>query len=297
MPLPEPRQSHSIETSEESGVRFLHFGSEWVQGAMRIARPYALELEYTREMMACLLLRGELDLALNTDQARASWPKNVLQIGLGAASLTKFWHRYFPHTLQTIVEINPGVVAMARQCFKLPRNDVANIDIHVGDGMTWMSESTQKFDCIMVDGYDQHARFGALGTPDFYRDCRARLTRHGLLVLNLFGRGRGYRQQLDSLNEVFNHRVLALPPIESAPGASDGGNSIVFAAVGDTMAVDLQTLREAAAHLEKLTGLKLARTLMRLEQAERMVFSGHIPADSGAGGRRGRKMPQNPREY
>jgi spermidine synthase len=41
----------SIEVSEERGVRYLHFGSELVQGAMRIARPWALELEYTRELM------------------------------------------------------------------------------------------------------------------------------------------------------------------------------------------------------------------------------------------------------
>ncbi len=264
---------------------------------MRIARPYALELEYTREMMACLLLRRELNLSASSDNANPGWPKNVLQIGLGAASLTKFWHRYFPHTLQTIVEINPGVVAMAYQSFKLPRNDVANIDIHVGDGVTWMSESTQKFDCIMVDGYDQHARFGALGTTEFYRDCRARLTRRGLLVLNLFGRSRGYRQQLDSLNEVFNHRVLALPPIESAPGAGDGGNSVVFAAVGDTMAVDVESLRESATRLEKLTGLKLGRTLMRLDRAERSVFSGHAPADPSVGGLHGRKMARTPRQY
>ncbi len=264
---------------------------------MRIARPYALELEYTREMMTCLLFRRELNPAQNTVKADAGWPKNVLQIGLGAASLTKFWHRYFPHTSQTIVEINPGVVAMAYQSFKLPRDEAANIDIHVDDGVKWINESTQKFDCIMVDGYDQHARFGALGTPEFYRDCRARLTRHGLLVLNLFGRSRGYRQQLDSLNEVFNQRVLALPPIESAPGASDGGNSIVFAAVGDSMAVDLQTLREAAGLLEKLTGLKLARTMIRLEQAERSVFSGHVPANPSSVGPRGRKNARAPRQY
>lgn len=48
---------HSVDISEESGVRFLHFGSDWVQGAMRIARPWSLELSYTREMMASLLLR------------------------------------------------------------------------------------------------------------------------------------------------------------------------------------------------------------------------------------------------
>ena len=43
--------------SEEDGVRYLHFGSRWIQGAMRIARPFALELPYTRDMMFPLLLR------------------------------------------------------------------------------------------------------------------------------------------------------------------------------------------------------------------------------------------------
>ena len=278
---------HSIEASEESGVRFLHFGSEWVQGAMRIARPYALELEYTREMMACVLLRdGD------------NWPKHVLQIGLGAGSLTKFWHRYFPKTHQTIVEINPGVVAMAYQSFKLPR-DNERIEIHTADGVAWMNESGQKFDCIRVDGYDQHARFGALGTEAFYRDCRARLTKRGLLVLNLFGRSRGYRQQIDSLNEVFNGRVLALPPIESAPGARDGGNAIVFAAVGEAMVIDSQTLREGASHMEKATGLKFARTLTRLECADSAVFSGAVKkiVNASKGGPHGSKMLQNTRGW
>ena len=66
----------SIEILEEAGVRSLHFGSHWTQGAMRIARPYALELEYTREMMLALLLRKG-----------ARWPRHVLQIGqIGRAS-------------------------------------------------------------------------------------------------------------------------------------------------------------------------------------------------------------------
>ena len=47
----------SIEISERAGVRYLHFSSDWVQGAMRVQRPNALELPYTREMMAGLLLR------------------------------------------------------------------------------------------------------------------------------------------------------------------------------------------------------------------------------------------------
>lgn len=248
-----PTPRHSIETSEEAGVRFLHFGSEWVQGAMRVARPYALELEYTREMMACLLLHSD-----------GEWPRRVLQVGLGAASLTKFWHRHRPATRQTIVELNPAVVAMAHQAFKLPRNE-PRIDIEIADGVAWMHEQRQeRFDCIMVDGYDHNARFGALGTEAFYRDCKARLTRQGMLVLNLFGRTHGYKRQIENLGIAFDNRVLALPPIDED---NHGGNSIVFAAVGDRLALDMPTLRAEAARLHEETGIKLAGTLVRLDQA------------------------------
>jgi spermidine synthase len=89
----------SVDISEEAGVRYLHFGSDWIQGAMRIARPYALELDYTREMMLPLLLRD------------ANWPRRVLVIGLGAASVLKFLWRHRPAARLTVVEIDPQVVA------------------------------------------------------------------------------------------------------------------------------------------------------------------------------------------
>ncbi|MBL8502505.1 MAG: spermidine synthase, partial [Rhodocyclaceae bacterium] len=60
MPMP-------IDISEEAGVRYLHFGSDWIQGAIRIARPRALELDKTREMMAALLLRPAPE-----------WPRSAL---------------------------------------------------------------------------------------------------------------------------------------------------------------------------------------------------------------------------
>src|SRR5574343_274341 len=81
---------HSVDISEEAGVRYLHFGSDWVQGAMRIARPWSLELGYTREMMAGLLLRDG-----------AHWPRNALLIGLGAGSLAKFIYRNLPDCRMT----------------------------------------------------------------------------------------------------------------------------------------------------------------------------------------------------
>jgi spermidine synthase len=238
--------THSVETSEEAGVRYLHFGSEWVQGAMRIARPFALELEYTREMMGCLLLRPD-----------EAWPSTVLQVGLGAASLTKFIHRHRPEALQTILEINPAVVAMARQRFKLPQAD-ARINIVVADALLWMqAASRERFDCILVDGFDEHARFGALGSAAFYADCRNRLTARGMLVQNLFGRSRGFARQIDALHDVFNGRVLALEPIE-------GGNAIAFAWTGEAPMLDRAALQERAHELRESMGIDFRGTLMRI---------------------------------
>ena len=257
--------THTIETSEEAGVRFLHFGSAWVQGAMRIARPYSLELEYTREMAACLLLRPDPD-----------WPKRVLQVGLGAASLTKFWYRHRPETKQSIIEINPAVVLMAQQSFKLPAND-ARIEIEIADGVAWMHEDRKdKFDCIMIDGYDHNARFGALGTEAFYRDCRARMTRRGLLVVNLFGRAHGYKKQIENLRLAFDNRVLALAPVE-------GGNAIAFAANGERVALEMPMLRADARRLFDETGVKFTGTLVRIDQA----IAGMM---GQLGGKRGRAL-------
>ena len=52
-----------VTLSEHDGVRYLHLGTPWVQGAMRIARPRAIELEYVQRMLAALLWVPQEDLA------------------------------------------------------------------------------------------------------------------------------------------------------------------------------------------------------------------------------------------
>src|SRR5687767_9269282 len=140
----------TIEVSERKGVRYLHFGSHWIQGAMRIARPWALELEYTRDMMMPLVFRPERD-----------WPASVLQIGLGAASLTRFLYRHRPAARLTVVELVPEVVAAARQFFKLPE-DPARLRIEIAEGHDYITARRQRYDLILVDGFDAKGRPGML---------------------------------------------------------------------------------------------------------------------------------------
>jgi len=226
-------------------VRFLHFGSEWVQGAMRIARPWNLELEYTREMMAALLLR---------DAAR--WPRKVLLIGLGAASLTKFLYRYRPESHLTIVEIEPAVVSVAQHYFKLPEDD-KRIHLVVGDGAEFVLGTDKKFDLILVDGFDEDAHPGQLNTQPFYQACRSCLSDQGLLAVNLIDMQHGEMGGFAHILSAFDDRALTLPSCES-------GNTIAFATDGDPVAIPLDDMQDRILALKEETGMDLSPMLARL---------------------------------
>ena len=230
-------------------MRYLHFGSEWVQGAMRIARPWNLELEYTREMMASLLLRHD-----------ANWPRKVLLIGLGAASLTKFLYRHYPLAHLTIVEIEAAVVAAARQFFKLPE-DPRRINIVIGDGVEYVLNSARKFDLVLVDGYDENASSGTLDTLPFYQGCRARLSGGGIMSVNLLTSNRRFSGSITRIAKAFDDRVLVFPSCES-------GNAIALAADGDPVEISVCDLRKKALELHKETGLNLMPAVARLERAQ-----------------------------
>lgn len=245
--------AHSIDISEKAGVRFLHFGSEWIQGAMRIARPWALELAYTREMMAALLLRPE-----------SGWPRQALLIGLGAGSLAKFVYRHLPGCRATVVEINPQVEAVARQYFNLPA-DPRRLRIVIADGADYLLQGGDSYDLILVDGFDAGGCAGVLDTLPFYQACRARLGDLGLLSVNLLGRNRGAPASAERIAQAFDGRSVVFPACKS-------GNAAAFAAAGATLAVSLDDMRERALRLKEETGLDLLPTLGRLQLAQ--SFSG-----------------------
>jgi len=236
--------STPIDVSEEAGVRYLHFGSHWIQGAMRIARPWALELDYTRDMMLPLLLRGR------------SWPRKALVIGLGAASIPKFMLRHRPRAHLHIVEIDPRVIAAARQFFKLPPDDPPRLAIEVGDGDDFVARTRSEFDLVVVDGYDAKGRAGALDTERFYLGARRILNARGVLVVNLLGRSRGYRASVARIAHAFDDRVALVK--------SETGNVVVFAGAGDEIDLSFRELREAAAALRRDTGLNLLPAIAHL---------------------------------
>lgn len=225
LPAGQRRAAGAVTLSESDGVRYLHFGSVWIQGAMRLARPFALELEYQRQMMALGLLLPR--------------PRRVLQLGLGAAALTKFCWRHLPQAHITAVELSASVVATARQSFRLPADD-ERLTVVVDDARHFVETTRARFDWLQVDLYDAAARGPVYDDEGFYRACRRALTTPGVAAFNLFGRN--FEPSLRAIAAAFEDRVLVLPE-------ADAGNRIVLAYRGSRLRLSWRELRMRAAAL------------------------------------------------
>jgi spermidine synthase len=229
-----------ITLSEADGVRYLHFGTPWVQGAMRIARPYAIELDYVRDMMAWLLFLHA--------------PAHILQLGLGAGALTKWCWKHLPDSQVTVVENAPDVVAACRQYFRLPPDD-GRLTVRVSDAAEAVTRRAwrSRFGVIQIDLYDEAARGPVLDALDFYRDCRALLTPTGILVVNLFGRGhRASERSIERLHRIFDDRVLMLPQTVA-------GNRVVLAFQGPPLRPTPAQLNARARWLDRRYALGAQR--------------------------------------
>jgi spermidine synthase len=202
-----------VSISEDGEVRFLHLGTEWIQGSMLIDAPFDIELEYVQRMMAWLLF---------VDPGSVS-QRRAVQLGLGSAALTKFAYKKLRMDT-TAVEINPQVVAACRHWFKLPP-DGPRLRVLLGDAAEVVAHAPfhGTVDALQVDLYDHEAAAPVLDSPAFYADCRALLTDEGAMTVNLFGRDASYERSLDHIRSVFGaDAVWAFRPTRE-------GNTVVLA--------------------------------------------------------------------
>jgi len=200
--------------SESRGVRCLHLDTPWIQGAMRVSKPLKLELEYIQRMMAWLLLRDPAVLA----------DTRCVQLGLGAAAITKHCHAVLKVASTTAVEINPTVIGVCRNWFNLPDND-ERLNVLQMDAARYVAdpEHIASADALCVDLYDHEAASPVLDDEAFYRDCWRLLDDGGVMSVNLFGRDASFAISSARIAAVFGQeRTAMLKPTRD-------GNTIVLA--------------------------------------------------------------------
>ncbi|MBU3621623.1 spermidine synthase [Polynucleobacter sp. CS-Odin-A6] len=223
--------------SESAGIRYLHFGSELIQGAMRIRDPDEIYLEYNQQMMAWLLF-------LETQPGM-----RVAQLGLGTGALTKFTHRYCPAVKTTVVELNPAVIVSARSMFFTPDDDrrLETIQTDAKDFVRG-AEHQAYFDAIQVDLYDAICDGPAASSLDFYQGCYKTLKSPGVMTVNLFSRHKSFNLNLKHICEAFDNRVLLFPE-------SHDCNVVAIAFKGPQLDIEWKAVSKRAKLILEQTGL------------------------------------------
>jgi spermidine synthase len=232
--------------AESDGVRYLHLGTPWVQGAMLIGRPRAIVLEYVQRMMAWMLWRPVESVAEG----------HAVQLGLGAGAITRFTHQVL-RMRTTVVELNPAVIGVCRLWFRLPPDD-ARLQVVEADAAAWARRgaAAQTADVLCVDLYDHDAAAPVLDDAAFYADCRALLAPGGVMTVNLFGRDASFERSMAALAHAFGaDQLWSLAPTRE-------GNTIAVATHAVTVP-DRDTLIARADNIESRYGLP-ARKWLRL---------------------------------
>jgi spermidine synthase len=231
--------------SEHNGFRTLHFGSEWIQGRMRISRPHELALAYAQEMTAALLFVPP--------------PRRVYVAGLGIGALPRWALHHCDETIAKIdiVELRGDVISLAAQQFPLPIDD-PRVRISEGDAAKEIAlRGANTFDWIWVDCYDGRGRVGALESDEFYEEAHRVLKKRGVFVANMWSNVTRYRPGLKRLHKVFGDNVALLPSIETE-------NVIVIASKTQLPSLETPLMRAHAKALAKTYKMPFDNWLKRM---------------------------------
>lgn len=233
---------------DDGQMRRLYFSLSYVQSEMAIQEPDALNIAYTRKMMAFLLF--------------VPHPRHVMIVGLGGGSLTKFCYRKLPHTRVTTIEISDDVIAFG-ELFGVPQADERLSIVHA-DAIEYLARTDERADVILIDGCGRHGVAPVFCDADFYRNLRARLRPNGMLVMNLVGANETSRTYVDLISDAFLDRIIV-------QDVSADGNRVAFAFNEPGFSPNWPSIERDAKNLEQQFGLDFpafARKLQRSHQRQ-----------------------------
>jgi spermidine synthase len=212
---------------ETPGVRTLQFGDDGViQSRVNMNDPLDLKLPYTRATMLAWALKPR--------------PKRVLIIGLGGGAMPRFFYRALPEAHIDVAELDPAVLAVAREYFELP--DDSRLTVHIGDGRKFVQAAPSKWDLVVLDAYSADDIPRHLATAEFLGEVKAHLEPGAILAGNVWSRdhNRLYDEMARTWADTFG--ALCIVPIEGS------ANRIFLVSNGGDVSAD--AIRSAAAQLQ-----------------------------------------------
>jgi predicted membrane-bound spermidine synthase len=141
-------------------------------------------------------------------------PRRALVIGLGTGS-SAGWLAAVPGIERVdVVELEPAILRVARECAPVNRDVLKNPKVHViiGDGRELLLTTAERYDIIFSEPSNPYrAGIASLFTEDFYRAVRQRLRPGGIFLQWL----QGYELDAQVVGLVYGTLGSVFPAVES----------------------------------------------------------------------------------
>ncbi|TDB37915.1 MAG: methyltransferase domain-containing protein [Actinobacteria bacterium] len=220
---------HHISVIDIGYRRILQF-ERTRQSSMYLDNPFETDFEYPGFFHVALAIRPDAS--------------RTLMIGLGGGTTAKRMWRDYPEMRIDAVELDPDVVAIAREYFELP--DDPRIRVVVDDGRHFVETTSERYDIVIVDAFHDDRIPPPLTTEEFFRALRSHMTEDGVVAFNVIGSLLGDRSRLfRSLHRTLRNTFRRVWVFNADEGVDAKGNNLVVIA-SDT-ALTTQELRERIA--------------------------------------------------
>ncbi|WP_038180310.1 spermidine synthase [Vibrio rhizosphaerae] len=131
-------------------------------------------------------------------------PTRILLIGLGGASIPNVLTQLYPDAEMDIVELDPGVVKVARDYFHF--KETPHTSVAVADGRVFVKRALlrkKKYDFIILDAFTGDYIPEHLMTREYLQEVQRLMTEDGVLVANTWSSSRLYAHESETYRQVF----------------------------------------------------------------------------------------------
>jgi spermidine synthase len=248
---------NTIFVSEDDwGMRIMRF-ERWGarQTVVKPGDPDHLELPYARAIPVAFVFVEN--------------PRSALVIGLGGGTIPSFLRKRFPDMRIDAVDIDPGVVDVAKSHFGF-RED-SKMRAHVEDGRRFVERTKERYDLIFLDGFGTDSVPPHLTTREFLQGVRRILTPRGVTIGNIWGResNRLYDSMVKTYRSVYDDVLIVDVPAS--------GNKLLVALPRKTEQTTAELLTRARTVASDLS--------LRHDIAELVERNVRAPGNDGTAGR------------
>jgi spermidine synthase len=200
-----------------------------------------------------------------------------LHIGGGAMTLPTYLNLTRPQGVQTVYEIDPGLIDLAREKFEFREND--RLRVETRDGRLGLQEQpSDSHDLVVEDAFGAHAPPWHLTTAEVVREAQRVLRPDGIYTVNLidFPPGEFARAEVATLRSVFRHVVLV--SYDAIFQGAEGGNIVI---VASDRPVPVDRLQQNVARRDPTKLLEVAdeNRTARYARGGQVLTDDHAPVD------------------